>query len=614
MSKHIIFFVLFLLNHFVFSQNKKFTILHTSDEHSALVPMPFVDYSATEKDNTEGGFARLASKINEIRKDKKDENVLLFSSGDIFGGSPFSWLILKNYAAEIELMKSMKYDALTIGNHEFDYGPEILAKYYKNAGYHGKDNKTSIISSNLNIPKNHPLDSIFIEENKIYTLSNGLKVGVFGYLGDGAYKLATKAKPIGIFKPEEIAKKQVEKLKNQGADIIVALSHSGIDEDRALAKKVKGIHLILGGHDHIKTIEPEKIKDTYIFHPAYYTKFLGKLEFEFDEKNKTLSFGENKEGFLIPINDEIKEDKIILKQIADYTKVLDIYLENYTFGLFKELNQNAINSNFELKNAHLEESAIGNFITDGMRIVGEKIIGEKVDFAFQANGVIRSDLKPGTAKWSKNKIPFFDLAAVSCLGSGPDNSPGNPMVSVYLTEKEIYTALEVTTLLSQVYGDIFFMQYSGLKYVYNPKNAIRFKLPFIKFPIPKFKAIYQVEKYNGEGIQNTENYSLLNPKSEKLYHVVTDYYIASFLPKIGEMLPKRAIILKDKNGNPIKKVDDSIVKNENQEFKIWESFAVYAVHLSAKGSMPDYYSKPQNRITKTNIKSRKKFLKSNRLK
>jgi 5'-nucleotidase / UDP-sugar diphosphatase len=613
MQKKILFLGLLLLSNIVFSQNKKFTILHTSDEHSALLPSPFADYNPTEKDLTEGGFARLAGKINEIRKSKSGEDVLLFSSGDIFGGSPFSWLILKDYAAELELMKSMKYDAVTVGNHEFDYGPEILAKYYKNAGYHKQNpinSSTDIIASNLNIPANHPLDSIKLLDNKIYVLSNGLKVGVFGYLGEDAYQLITQNKNITIKKPIDIAKKQVELLKNQGADIIVALSHSGIAEDRDLAKKVSGIHLILGGHDHIQTDKPENINNTLIFHPSYYTRFLGKLEFEFEEQTKKLILGENKDGFLIPINDGVKEDKETAKKIKEYQQQLDKFVQHYTYGLFKEVDETVIKSDFELQNANMQESAVGNFITDGMRLVGEKIIGEKVDFAFQANGVIRNGLKPGSAKWSKNQLSFFDIVASSCLGSGPDNSPGYPMVSVYLTEKEIFNALEVTTYMAKIFGDIFFLQYSGLRYEYNPKNATRFKVPFVKYPIPKFKAIYSVEQYKGEGYQQGDkDFVALGNNSEKLYHVVTDYYIASFLPKIGEIIPKKAIVLKDKNGKPYQKIDDAIVKNQSQEFKIWESFSVYAMHLSAKGKLPDYYSKTGERIKKSDVKSRKKYLK-----
>ena len=608
MKHYILLIIVICFSHIIDAQTKSFTILHTSDEHSALLPTPLSEYHPEKEDETIGGFARLATKIKEIRTAKNNENLLLFSSGDIFGGSPFSWLILQQQAAELELMKAMKYDAVTVGNHEFDYGSQILADYYKNAGYHSKNQKTSIISSNLNIPKNHGLDSIHFEENKIYTLENGLKIGVFGILGKDAFELVTDSKPIDIFDPFDIAKQQVKKLKEAGADVIIALTHSGINEDRLLAKKVKGIHLILGGHDHIKTEKPEKVKNTLIFHPSYYAKFLGQLELDFDTEKNELKLNEKQTSCFIPINDNIEEDKAIKKQIESYVKSLNTFIEKYSKGEFTAIEKSVISSEFDLLNAHFKETGLGNFITDGMRLIGEEIIGEKVDFALQANGVIRSDIKAGKADWSKNEVPFFDMVTASCLGKGPDNSPGYPLVSVYLTEEEIFNALEITTLLAQVYGDIFFLQYSGLRYTYNPKNAIRFKLPFISFPLPKFKAVYLVEQYKGEGIQDDENYQAIGNNADKLYHVVTDYYIASFLPKIGDILPKRKVVLKDKNGKAVE-LKECIVMNGEQEFKVWEAFSLYAKKLNEEGKMPNYYANPQNRINPTDIKSKKKFLK-----
>lgn len=591
-----------------FAQNKKFTILHTSDEHSSVLPMPFSGYYAANEDATTGGFARLSQKIKEIKREKEAEDVLVFSSGDILGGSPFSWLILQNYAAEIDLMKLMGYDAVTIGNHEFDYGSEVLASYYKTADFDKGNSNTSIISSNLNIPENHPLDSILIEANKIYALSNGLKVGVFGIFGNNAYKITPKAEPIKIFDPVKIAKQQVETLRQQGADIVVALTHSGIEEDRQLAKKVKGIDVILGGHDHITTNVPEKIKGTYLFHSGCYTEYLGVLSFSFNELSRQLILDHNQDSFLIPINGKIAEDKIVAERVNYYKEILNNFLNDYTNNLFADIKQAVIEVDFEMKKTDLQESGLGNFITDGMRIAATEITKEKVDFAFQANGLIRNELTPGTTRSAKNKISFFDLAAASCLGAGNDNSPGYSMVSVYLTEKEIINALEITTLLSLVYGDVFFLQHSGLRYTYNPKKSIRFKLPFLKFPIPKFKAIYKAERYTGrDNIQDSDSYESLNRKGEKLYHVVSDYYIAEMLPKVGELLPKRAIVLKDKNGQPIN-LDDAVIKQNGKEFKIWESFAIYADKLSKAGKMPAYYGTSQNRIVKTNI-SKKRFAK-----
>ncbi|OPL11306.1 MAG: hypothetical protein AVO34_08805 [Firmicutes bacterium ML8_F2] len=103
------------------------TVLHTNDEHSAVIPhSPTVDYHPERENPTVGGFARLASAVRMIRREKESagEPVLLLSAGDYIGGSPYSWLIPEGVAPELTIMQAIGYDAVTIGNHEYDYGPE----------------------------------------------------------------------------------------------------------------------------------------------------------------------------------------------------------------------------------------------------------------------------------------------------------------------------------------------------------------------------------------------------------------------------------------------------------------------------------------------------------
>ena len=113
-----------------------FTILHTNDEHSALSPSPLVDYSPEENNPTLGGYARLAQAVKDIRaaKGAANEPVLLLSAGDYLGGSPYSWLGLNGEAPDLTIMNKIGYDAVNIGNHEYDYGPELLAQYLQAAG------------------------------------------------------------------------------------------------------------------------------------------------------------------------------------------------------------------------------------------------------------------------------------------------------------------------------------------------------------------------------------------------------------------------------------------------------------------------------------------------
>lgn len=599
--KHFIYIFIFLLLASIAlqAQEKTFTILHTSDEHSAFLPMPFIDYHSDKKNPSIGGFARLATVIKQIKAEKfiQKEPVLVFSSGDNIGGSPFSWLILKKYVAEVEMLNDMGYNATTIGNHEFDYGPDILAEYYSRAGYNEDKNIMSILSCNLNIPSNHLLSKIVLKENEIYELSNGLKIGVFGLIGEGAFKLATDAAPIEYLDDIEAAKKQVAYFKSQNVDVVVALTHSGDEDDIALAQKVDGIDIILGGHNHIKTEEPLFINNTFIFHPSYFVKYLGNYEFSYDTNASKLSF-RNKNNSLIQLTSDIEEDSLIALKVKNYISSLNEIVVDATDSIFYNIAQPILNSNFNLERVEFEEYGLGNFVVDAMKIIGEEVTGKPVDFAFQANGTIRSDLIPGTMPWSNNKISFFDLASVNPLGMGKDDFPGYPLVSVYATEQEVIRAVQITSMLHQIYGDIFFLQFSGLRYTYDPGKAFWLKVPIINLPIPANKAIISIDKYVGEGIQNTDEYKPMNEGDEQLYHIVTDYYIASFLPMVGEILPQLKIVLKNEKGIPFDKLDEAIVYKTGKEYKVWQSVIEYAIKLDEVGLLNKYYETTQNRITK----------------
>lgn len=594
-----ILIVLLFANITLQAQEKTFTILHTSDEHSALMPMPFLDYDAEKSNPAIGGFARLSNLINKIKTEKAQvqEPVLVLSSGDNIGGSPFSWLILQNLSPEIDLMNKIGYHATTIGNHEFDYGPDILAAYYKVGGYNKDNNPMSIIASNLEIPKDHPLQDIIIKENEIYKLENGLKIGIFGLIGEEAFKLATDAAPIGYLSDIEAAKKQVEYFKKNEVDVVIALTHSGDNADVDLAKKVDGIDLILGGHYHIKTDEPFEINNTFIFHPSYFVKYLGKYEFSYNSYSKKLTF-KNRGNSLIKLTHDVGEDSLVASDVQNYLQALNKNIATISDSLFYNLNQVVLQSDFSLERIDFAEYGLGNFVVDAMRIVGEKVTGKPVDFAFQANGTIRADLVPGTMPWSKNKFSFFDIASVVPLGMGKDDIPGYPLVSVYATEEEVIRAVQITSMLHQIYGDIFFLQFSGLKYTYDPGKAFWMRVPFINLPIPANKAILSIDKYVGEGIQNTDEYKPMSKENDNLYHIVTDYYIASFLPMVGEILPQLKIVLKDENGNPYKHLDDAIIYSEGREYKVWQSAIEYALMFNEKGNLDNYYQTAQGRITK----------------
>ena len=273
------------LNNFSCSSHKNITILHTNDVHSHVEPF--------SKDHSEfpnkGGFERRATLISEIRR--QNPNTLLFDAGDIFQGTPY----FNFYGGEIEfkLMSMLGYDAITIGNHDFDNGMDGLDKQLPNA-------KFDIISSNYDF-KNTILESK-VSDYKIYNKS-GIKIGVFG-LGIELEGLVSKDlyKETKYLDPIEIANDTAKKLKEtENCDIVICLSHLGYKyekfpnkvSDLNLAKSTKNIDLIIGGHTHTFMNKPVVVKnnvgnDVLINQVGCFGLYLGRIDFSFDSDNNKI--------------------------------------------------------------------------------------------------------------------------------------------------------------------------------------------------------------------------------------------------------------------------------------------------------------------------------------
>lgn len=263
------------------SKTIKLTILHTNDQHSRIEPMP----DDGRKYGGMGGMARRASLIERIRK--QEENVLLLDSGDIWQGTPYFNFF--NGEVEYKLMTQMKYDAATLGNHDFDIGLDGLAKQLPLAGF-------QFLIANYDF-------SGTILENKFKPYNvfekQGLRIGVFG-LGIELEGLVSKNLygETLYLNPVVKAKEMVQELrKHENCDMVICLSHLGYNyetekiDDRKLAQLVPGIDLILGAHTHTFMDKPEVIvhdngHETMINQVGWSGIYLGRLDFEFNRRTK----------------------------------------------------------------------------------------------------------------------------------------------------------------------------------------------------------------------------------------------------------------------------------------------------------------------------------------
>jgi len=593
-----------------------FTILHTNDEHSALIPhSPAVDHDPdNEEDPTKGGFARLATAVEEVREEK-DEEVLLFNAGDFLGGSAFGWLAPEEgYAPELHLLQEMGYDAAVIGNHEYDYGTEVLARYLMDAGYPEMHEETAILASNTEAPADHPLaeDDLY-RDTALFELEDGVTLGTFGLIGKDAVDVAAYTDDVEFPDQHETARNMVERLEEKGADIIVAITHSGVQEDRELARDVDGIDVIVGGHCHTPLYEPVRESDTVIVQADYVVRYLGVLELAYNPESDELRVvnEENDRDYLIPIDNRFEPDQEISDLVHEYQEHLNDLISEKTGNRFEDLKETVARSDFTLYNEPpQQETPLANFITDGMRLVTGNVTGERVDVAVQANGNIRGDLVPGSMPHSEGNISFYEIAETIGLGYGDDGYAGHPMVSFYLTGEEIRRVIELAVLMEELLSDSFFLQFSGVRYEYNPDNAVLFTMPFSDTPIATGRAVTGVDLYTGEGIQpvdeDHEGYTELERGDEELYHVATDRHVLSFLPRFGDMVSRLKVEPKDAQGEVIsdEDLDQFIVhRQDGSELKVWETVMEYAASLpegeDGIPEIPEYYEERSGRINQT---------------
>lgn len=248
---------------------KNLVILHTNDTHSRIEPLPETDRTSPGK----SGVVRRAELIDQIRKENK--NVLLFDAGDFLQGTPYFNLFKGE--VEVKAMNLMGYDAATLGNHEFDYGLEILEKVVREANF-------PIVSSNYDFSqtalKNLIKPFIILKKDGVRIGVIGINIQPRGLIAAGNYEGMKYLDPVKT--ANEIAELLTTKYK---CDMIVCLSHLGYNADLNLAESTKGIDLIVGGHSHTYMKEPAirknlDNKEVTIFQTNGRGVYVGRLDIE----------------------------------------------------------------------------------------------------------------------------------------------------------------------------------------------------------------------------------------------------------------------------------------------------------------------------------------------
>lgn len=549
--------------------SEEITILYTHDMHSSFLPKEGPDGHAR------GGYARLKTLINEQKE--AHPNALVVDGGDFSMGSLFQ-TAYSTSALELRAMGQMGYDVTTFGNHEFDYRASGLADMLYAAVDSG-DPLPAIVDANYLPPQEdeETWDALYTYGVQDYRIleRGGVHYVVFGLTGLDSDECAPMS-GMELHDPVETAKRVVKEATEQcqtayGADpVVICLSHSGTEngkgEDYELARKVDGIDVIISGHTHTTLEQPIEVNDTYIVSAGENSKNLGVLTL-----TRTQDGVELKDSRLVPVDESVPEDPEMAAWIeAAKEQVERDYLADFDLEFDQVLVDNpyrfdTVDEVYDTQH----ESTLGNLLADAYYWAGNQNSQDPVDVALTASGVIRDTFPKGAVTVSQ----VFNVAS---LGIGADGVPGYPLISVYLTGKDLKNAIEVDASVPPLMSAAQLF-YSGVEYSFNTNRMI-------------FDKVDDVALLGTGGV--TEPIV-----DDQLYHVVTGLYIGQMLGAVEDTsFGILTVTPRDAQGDPIdmSQLENYILHDDQgNEVKEWYAIATYLQSMG--GEMDQKYGQTDGR-------------------
>ncbi len=480
-------FIIFIFTSSAFPQKsdskrntvKKLTILHWNDFHARNLP-----YRISKKDSVTGesesyyigGTSNMLGYINKLR----EKNTLLLNGGDDFQGTPISTITRGN--SQIELLNLYGLDAFVIGNHEFDYGQYSLDSALKKANFDYLSANVFLKSEKRTFGKPYVIKKI-----------NGIKCGIIGLTATDLMTLTLpkNVSDIEMLNTDSVITAGVKYLKKKKCDLIILLTHIGLDKDKKLAEKFsKDIDIIIGGHSHTPLFRPEIVKGVVIAQAGSYSRWLGKIDMTVDTEKDTVL---NSFAKLI----ETKMDSSI------YDRKAQMKVESMLAAVQGDLMNVIGNLESDWKRGFSEESNLGQWEADAVR----NKVG--TDIAFLNSGGIRKDLPKG-------EITINDIWEI--------NPFGNTIVTFVISGKGLMQMIK-NNIKSRVMeidelGSSDMIIVSGIKVVYDSKKVLAGDDNFIEKVL-----------VNGEEISDSKNYT-----------VATNNYVGTQLKKyFGEQQEKITI-------------------------------------------------------------------------
>ncbi|PRY92525.1 bifunctional metallophosphatase/5'-nucleotidase [Donghicola tyrosinivorans] len=356
------------------------TILHTNDFHSRFEPISKYDSTCGAEDNAEGkcfgGSARLVTALEAARA--RSNNSVLFDGGDQFQGTLFYTYYKGKLAAE--MMNKMGYDGMTVGNHEFDDGPEVLAGFMDAVTF-------PVLMSNADVSMEPALAGKLQKSTVIER--GGEKIGLIGLTPQDTDELASPGKNVVFTDPVQAVQGEVDKLTAEGVNKIIVLSHSGYVVDQRVAAETTGVDVIVGGHSNtlLGDMEgaegpyPTVVNGTQILSAYAYGKFLGELNVTFDDEGNILEAS----GQPIIMDAAVTEDEATVARITEAAAPLE-EIRN------KVVAESAEAIDGDRNSCRAGECQMGNLVADAMLA---RVKGQGIQIAIQNGGGVRASIDAG---------------------------------------------------------------------------------------------------------------------------------------------------------------------------------------------------------------------------
>lgn len=548
---------------------EEITILYTHDMHSSFLP------KQGENGRSRGGYARLKTLIDGQRQEHP--NALVLDGGDFSMGSLFQ-TAYSTSALELRAMGQMGYDATTFGNHEFDYRASGLAEMLYAAVDSG-DPLPALLDANYLPPQgdDKTWDALYTYGVQDYMLleRGGVHYVIFGLTGFDSDECAPMSGMV-LADPAETAQRVVNEATQKCRDaygeepVVICLSHSGTEngkgEDYELAKKVDGIDVIISGHSHTTLEQPIEVNGTYIVSAGENGENLGVLTLE-----KTMDGVSLVDDRLLAVDESVPEDPEMAAWIQQAKGQVE---QDYLAKFGMEFDQVLVNNPYAFDTvdqvyATQHESTLGNLLSDAYYWAGNQASQDPVDVALTASGVIRDT-------FPKGQITVSQVFNAASLGIGADGVPGYPLISVYLTGKDLKNALEVDASVPPLMSAAQLF-YSGVSYSFNTNRMIFDKV---------------------DNAQLVREGGAAEPiVDDQLYHVVTGLYIGQMLGAVEDTsFGILTVTPRDAQGNPIDMsgLEDYILHDDQgNEVKEWYAIATYLQSMG--GEMDPRYGQTDGR-------------------